>query len=157
MPILISDTQSQVLVNGCHLSHSLTVNSDSPWRMFWAPWHAPQWTLRRLGPWLSSSLGPGTLTRGHRSHGWSRSWCWSLERTAGTGTSAQISLSHSLLKRTQTRPGVGKVKPRYGLSTPYRLTIRNSARLLHHVLFKMGDLHLVLPALNLLPWMLAIW
>ena len=39
--------------------------------------------------------------------------------------------------------------PRYGLSTPYRLTIRNSARLFHHVLFNMGDLHLVLPALNL--------
>ena len=37
----------------------------------------------------------------------------------------------------------------YGLSTPYKLTIRNSARLLHHVLFNMGDLHLVLPALNL--------
>ena len=32
--------------------------------------------------------------------------------------------------------------PRYGLSTPYRLTIRT-------VLFNMGDLHLVLPALNL--------
>ena len=39
--------------------------------------------------------------------------------------------------------------PRYCWSTPYRLTIRNSARLLHHVLFNMGDLHLVLPALNL--------
>ena len=39
--------------------------------------------------------------------------------------------------------------PRYGLSTPYRLTIRNSARLFHHVLFNMADLHLVLPALNL--------
>ena len=39
--------------------------------------------------------------------------------------------------------------PRYGLSTPYRLTIRNRARLFHHVLFNMGYLHLVLPALNL--------
>ena len=39
--------------------------------------------------------------------------------------------------------------PRYGSSTPYRLTIRNSARLFHHVLFNMGDLHLDLPALNL--------
>ena len=38
---------------------------------------------------------------------------------------------------------------RYGLSTPYRLSIRNSARLFHHVLFNMGDLQLVLPALNL--------
>ena len=38
---------------------------------------------------------------------------------------------------------------RNGLSTPYRLTIWNSARLFHHVLFNMGDLHLVLPALNL--------
>ena len=38
---------------------------------------------------------------------------------------------------------------RYGLSTPYRLTIRNSARLFHIVLFNMGDMHLVLPALNL--------
>ena len=39
--------------------------------------------------------------------------------------------------------------PRYGLSTPYRLTIRSSARLFHYVLFNMGDLHLVLSALNL--------
>ena len=39
--------------------------------------------------------------------------------------------------------------PRYGLSTPYSLTTRNSARLLHHVLFNMGDLHVVLSALKL--------
>ena len=41
--------------------------------------------------------------------------------------------------------------PMYALSSSYRLTIRNSARLfhLHHVLFNLGDLHLVLPALNL--------
>ena len=39
--------------------------------------------------------------------------------------------------------------PRYGLSTPYRLTIRNSARLFHHVLIYMGDLHLVVHALTL--------
>ena len=38
---------------------------------------------------------------------------------------------------------------RYGLSTPYRLTIRNSARPFHIVLFNMGAMHLVLPALNL--------
>ena len=38
----------------------------------------------------------------------------------------------------------------YGLSTPCRLIIRNSAiRLFHHDLFNMGDLHLVLHALNL--------
>ena len=30
--------------------------------------------------------------------------------------------------------------PGYGLSSPYRLTIRNSARLFHHVLFNMADL-----------------
>ena len=42
-----------------------------------------------------------------------------------------------------------RLSPRYGLSTPYRLTIRKSARLFHHVLFNMGDLHLFLPALNL--------
>ena len=29
------------------------------------------------------------------------------------------------------------------------MTFRNSARLFHHVLFNMGDLHVVLPALNL--------
>ena len=29
------------------------------------------------------------------------------------------------------------------------MTIRNSARLFHHVFYNMGDLHLVLPALNL--------
>ena len=38
---------------------------------------------------------------------------------------------------------------RYGFSTPYRLTIRNSTTLFNIVLFNMGDLHLVLPALNL--------
>ena len=36
-----------------------------------------------------------------------------------------------------------------GLSTPNRLTKRNSVRLLHHVLIHIGDLDLVLPALNL--------
>ena len=40
-------------------------------------------------------------------------------------------------------------RPRYGLSTPYRLTIRNSAGLFYHLLFNMGALHLGLPALNL--------
>ena len=39
--------------------------------------------------------------------------------------------------------------PRYGFSTPYRLSIRNSARLFNIVLFNMGNLHWVLPALNL--------
>ena len=48
-----------------------------------------------------------------------------------------------------TRPGSIRSSPRYGLSTPYRFTIWNSARLFHHVLFNMGDLHLVLPALKL--------
>ena len=38
---------------------------------------------------------------------------------------------------------------RYGFSTPYRLAIRNSTTLFNIVLFNMGDLHLVLPALNL--------
>ena len=37
----------------------------------------------------------------------------------------------------------------YGLGTPYRLTIWNSARLFHRVLFNMGYLNLVLPALNM--------
>ena len=39
--------------------------------------------------------------------------------------------------------------PRYGLSTPYRLTNRNSVRLFHIFLFNRGDLHLVLTPLNL--------
>ena len=38
---------------------------------------------------------------------------------------------------------------RYDFSTPYRLTIRNSTTLFNIVLFNMGDLYLVLPALNL--------
>ena len=42
-----------------------------------------------------------------------------------------------------------RLSPRYGLSTPYRLTIRKSARLFHHVLFNMGDLHLFHLELNL--------
>ena len=44
---------------------------------------------------------------------------------------------------------------RYGFSTPYRLTIRNSTTLFNIVLFNMGDLHLVLPALNLSTLILA--
>ena len=37
-----------------------------------------------------------------------------------------------------------------GLPSGYfRLTIWNSSRLFHHVLFNMGHLHLILPALNL--------
>ena len=47
----------------------------------------------------------------------------------------------------RTRPGVNKVKPKVWFK--YSLTIRNSARLFHHVFLNMGDLHLVLPALNL--------
>ena len=38
---------------------------------------------------------------------------------------------------------------RYVLSSPYRMTISNSARLVHIVLFNIGDMHLVLPILNL--------
>ena len=45
--------------------------------------------------------------------------------------------------------GSKRSSPRFGLITPYRLTNRNSARLFHHVLIYMGDLHFVLPALNL--------
>ena len=48
-----------------------------------------------------------------------------------------------------TRPESIRSSPRYGLSTPYRLTIGNRAWLFHHVLFNMGDLYLVLPALKL--------
>ena len=51
-------------------------------------------------------------------------------------------LFRSIRFMTITRPGVDvdKVKPKNGLSTPYRLTIRNIARLVHHVFFNMGDL-----------------
>ena len=56
---------------------------------------------------------------------------------------------------SQTRPitrlVVDKVKPKewFKYSLYCRLTTWNSARLFHHVLFNMGDLHSVLPALNL--------
>ena len=45
--------------------------------------------------------------------------------------------------------GSMRSSPKYGLSTPYRLNIRNSARLFNHVLIYMGNLHLVLHELNL--------
>ena len=52
--------------------------------------------------------------------------------------------------RDKTRDFVSiSSSPSYGLSTPCRLPIRNSARLFRHILFNMGDLHLVLPALDL--------
>ena len=54
-----------------------------------------------------------------------------------------------LCSKTQLDWGSKRSSPRDGLSTPYRLTIRNSARLFLIVLFNMGDLHLVLPALSL--------
>ena len=49
----------------------------------------------------------------------------------------------------QLERGSIRLSPRFGLSTPYRLTIGNSARLFHHVLIHIGDLNLVLPAMNL--------
>ena len=49
---------------------------------------------------------------------------------------------------TELDRGLIMSNPRCGLSTPYRLTIRNSDRQVHHVLFNMGDLHLILPAPN---------
>ena len=48
-----------------------------------------------------------------------------------------------------TRPGVDKVKPKVWFKYSFQITNRNIARLFHHVLICMGDLHLVLPALNL--------
>ena len=59
------------------------------------------------------------------------------------------STEFSELINNLTTPGWIRSSPKFGLITPYRLTIRNSARLFHYVLFNMGDLHFVLPALNL--------
>ena len=52
------------------------------------------------------------------------------------------------LKKKLDRGSI-RSSPRYDLRTAYGLTNRNSAELFHHVLIYMGDLHLVLPALNL--------
>ena len=52
-------------------------------------------------------------------------------------------------KRMKLDRGSIRSSLRYGLSTPCKLTIRNSARLFHIVLFKIGDMHLVLPELSL--------
>lgn len=49
-----------------------------------------------------------------------------------------------------TRPGVDKVEPKIEFKSSLFIDwLRNSAGLFHHVLIYMGDLHLVLPALNL--------
>ena len=64
------------------------------------------------------------------------------------GKNSNITKTQNFSDR-QLDSGSIRSSPRYSLSTPYRLSIRNSARLFHHVLFNMGDLHLVLPALNL--------
>ena len=50
---------------------------------------------------------------------------------------------------TKIDRGSIRSSPRYDLSSPYRLTIRNSARLFQDILFNIRDLHLVLPARNL--------
>ena len=55
-------------------------------------------------------------------------------------------LSRRGLKIELDRGSIGS-NPRHSLIIPYRLT--NSARLFYIVLFNMGDLHLVLTALNL--------
>ena len=54
-----------------------------------------------------------------------------------------------LIKGSQLDRESIRSSPRYGLSTPYRLTIRNSDRLFHHILIHIGDLRLVLPAMKL--------
>ena len=60
-------------------------------------------------------------------------------------------LSHFGKKNWVKKGGVPILFKKFtNLSTPYRFTIWNSARLIHHVLFNMGDLHLVLPALNMI-------
>ena len=69
-------------------------------------------------------------------------------RQDGILGSRGIRLSH-LTKELQIDRGSIRSSLRYGLSTPYKLTIKNSARLFHIIFFNMGDLHLVLPALNL--------
>ena len=51
---------------------------------------------------------------------------------------------YTFQKSTKLDRGLIRLSPKYGLSTPYRLTIRISAGLFHHVLFNMGDVHLVL-------------
>ena len=48
-----------------------------------------------------------------------------------------------------TRPGVDKVKPKVCFKCSLWVTNRNIAGRFHHTLIHMGDLHLVLPALNL--------
>ena len=56
-----------------------------------------------------------------------------------------VYLSGSNDSNINLRPGVDKVKPKVW----FKLTIRNSARLFPQFLFNMGDMHLVLPTLNL--------
>ena len=48
-----------------------------------------------------------------------------------------------------TRPGVDKVKPKGWIKYSLQIDLRNSVGLFHHVFVDMGDLHLVLLALNL--------
>ena len=47
---------------------------------------------------------------------------------------------HNLSFKMNRKLDLGSIRssPRKGLSTPYRLTIWNSARLFHHVFFNMG-------------------
>ena len=51
--------------------------------------------------------------------------------------------------KLQTRLGFDKFKPKVWFKYSLWIDLRNSAGLFHHVLFYMGDLNLVLPALNL--------
>ena len=60
-----------------------------------------------------------------------------------------IDLNECYFICNQTRPGVDKVKPKAWFKYSLYFTNRNSAGLFHHVLICMGDLYLVLPALNL--------
>ena len=56
---------------------------------------------------------------------------WRWQHTSKILTSTFLKLTSFLII---TRPGSIRSSPRYGLSTPYRLTIRNSSRLFHIVL-----------------------
>ena len=81
-------------------------------------------------------------------------WCWAfnfLKNRIQDQSYGRLKMdSQKVWEKPQLDWGSIRSSPRYSLSTPYRLTIRNSARLfhLHHVLFNMVNLHLFLPALN---------
>ena len=135
-------------------SISSSLSLESMWLMLWPLTPGDKSTVPTSGPAHIWSLhDPRSEARPETSEAASPHRAW-RDQEAGVSSGSHPGVIHHAGHGHEI-PGefsftlVQTYGTRYGLSTPCRLTIRNSARLFRHVLIYMGDLHWVLPALNL--------